>query len=96
MILSCRKTDEVDQGADPRLPPPSTYLLADEPNRGGKKAKTHSKTNMHILIDFGLQVLNTLLKKGIIEGNRLEHLQLIDPFVKPITDCLQSKHTKVI
>ena len=42
--------------ADPRLQPPSTYLIKSAPPRGTAKTKTHVKTNMHIIVDFGLQV----------------------------------------
>ena len=54
----CRNSEE-EKPVDPRLPPPSTYLLKEQPKRGGKKAKTHTKTNLYLLVDFGLQVRYT-------------------------------------
>ena len=45
-----------EEQVDPRLPPPSTYLLQAQPKRGIKKSKTHVKTNLYVLVDFGLQV----------------------------------------
>ena len=35
------------------------------------------------------------MKRDFIKGDNIEHLQLVDPFVRPIADCLQSKHAKV-
>ena len=39
--------------------------------------------------------MNLLMKRDFIKGDNIEHLQLVDPFVRPIADCLQSKHAKV-
>ena len=40
----------------PGARPPSTYLLESEPKRGGAKPQTNSKTNMYLIVEFGLQV----------------------------------------
>ncbi len=36
--------------------PESCLLLPQAPPRGGLKPKTHKKTNMHIVVEFGIQV----------------------------------------
>ena len=54
-VLRRRPANE-EKIVDPRLPPTSTYLLPDQPARGGKKSKTHTKTNLYVLVEFGVQV----------------------------------------
>ena len=54
----CSKDTETNKKSDPETRrPPSQLLLKPEPPRGGKKPKTHVKTNVSIIIEFGLQVL---------------------------------------
>ena len=54
-----------------------------------------SKTNTHILVEFSLQVLHMLLKRGKLSAAQEEHLQMTDPFVDILVGCLSSKHIKV-
>ena len=58
-----RESEASETEADPRLQPPSSYLLKADVPRGGRKTKTHSKTNTYIIIEFGLQVgrMNSVL-----------------------------------
>ena len=42
----------------PGQKPESCLLLPKAPKRGGTKAKTNKKTNIHVMVEFGLQVGN--------------------------------------
>ncbi|XP_071357681.1 small subunit processome component 20 homolog isoform X2 [Trachinotus anak] len=81
---------------DPRLPPPSCLLLPPTPKRGGQKAPVSSRTNMHILVDAGLKLLHLSLKKSKVTSSEASALEMLDPFVRLLLDCLDSMHVKVI
>ncbi|KAM9334967.1 small subunit processome component 20 homolog [Symphorus nematophorus] len=81
---------------DPRLPPPSCLLLPPTPKRGGQKAAVSSRTNMHILVDAGLKLLHLSLKKSKVTSSEASALEMLDPFVVLLLDCLNSMHVKVI
>ncbi|KAL7370997.1 hypothetical protein ABVT39_016013 [Epinephelus coioides] len=81
---------------DPRLPPPSCLLLPPTPKRGGQKAPVSSRTNMHILVDAGLKLLHLSLKKSKVTSSEASALEMLDPFVLLLLDCLDSMHVKVI
>uniref|UniRef100_A0A3P8T435 UTP20 small subunit processome component n=1 Tax=Amphiprion percula TaxID=161767 RepID=A0A3P8T435_AMPPE len=81
---------------DPRLPPPSCLLLPPTPKRGGQKAPVSSRTNMHILVDAGLKLLHLSLKKSKVTSSDASALEMLDPFVLLLLDCLDSMHVKVI
>uniref|UniRef100_A0A3Q3Q499 Uncharacterized protein n=1 Tax=Monopterus albus TaxID=43700 RepID=A0A3Q3Q499_MONAL len=81
---------------DPRLPPPSCLLLPPAPKRGGQKAPVSSRTNMHILVDAGLKLLHLSLKKSKVTSSEASALEMLDPFVQLLLDCLNSMHVKVI
>ncbi|XP_036373482.1 small subunit processome component 20 homolog [Megalops cyprinoides] len=81
---------------DPRLPPPSCLLLPPTPKRGGQKAPISSRTNMHILVDTGLRLLHMSLKRSKVNSSEASILEMLDPFVSLLLDCLCSMHVKVI
>ncbi|XP_034018840.1 small subunit processome component 20 homolog isoform X2 [Thalassophryne amazonica] len=81
---------------DPRLPPPSCLLLPPSPKRGGKKALVSSQTNMHILMDAGLKLLHMSLKKAKVTSSEASALEMLDPFVTLLLNCVNSMHVKVI
>ncbi|XP_056878552.1 small subunit processome component 20 homolog [Takifugu flavidus] len=81
---------------DPRLPPPSCLLLPPTPKRGGRRAPVSSRTNMHILVDAGLKLLHLSLKKSKVTSSETSALEMLDPFVLLLLDCLNSMHVKVI
>ncbi|CAH1799075.1 unnamed protein product [Owenia fusiformis] len=80
--------------ADPRFKPTNTYIVQALPTRGGVKPPTNTTTNAHILVEFALQLLHLLLKRAKLLSTNVEHLQLLDPFVPILADCLHSKHVK--
>ncbi|XP_064199288.1 small subunit processome component 20 homolog [Anguilla rostrata] len=81
---------------DPRLPPASCLLLPPTPKRGGNKAPVSSRTNMHILVDTGLRLLHMSLKRSKVNSSDASVLEMLDPFVSLLLDCLFSMHVKVI
>lgn len=74
----------------------SCLILPKAPTREGKKSKVSKKTNMHILVEFGLKLLFYIFKQSRLKSSEVDHLQLLDPFVGILIDCLASKHIKVI
>ncbi|MBN3281355.1 UTP20 protein, partial [Polyodon spathula] len=83
-------------GPDPRLQPQSCLLLPATPVRGVQKAPVSRRTNMHILVDTGLRLLHMSLKRSKINSSERSMLEMLDPFVKLLIDCLHSMHVKVI
>ncbi|KAI3366882.1 hypothetical protein L3Q82_009528 [Scortum barcoo] len=81
---------------DPRLPPPSCLLLPPTPKRGGQKAPVSSRTNMHVLVDAGLKLLHLSLKRSKVTSSEASALEMLDPFVLLLLNCLDSMHVKVI
>ena len=50
-----RETKEKPED-QPGLKPQSCLLLQETPQRGGNKPKSSKKTNIHVMVEFGLQV----------------------------------------
>ncbi|XP_044311647.1 small subunit processome component 20 homolog isoform X1 [Varanus komodoensis] len=81
---------------DPRLQPASCLLLPPTPVRGGPKAPVSSKTNIHILVESGLRLLHMSLKRSKVNSSEERVLEMLDPFVHLLINCLQSTDVKVI
>ncbi|XP_042326453.1 small subunit processome component 20 homolog isoform X2 [Sceloporus undulatus] len=81
---------------DPRLQPESCLLLPPTPVRGGQKAPVSSKTNRHVLVETGLRLLHMSLKRSKINSSDEHTLEMLDPFVQLLINCLQSTDVKVI
>uniref|UniRef100_A0A663MTT8 UTP20 small subunit processome component n=1 Tax=Athene cunicularia TaxID=194338 RepID=A0A663MTT8_ATHCN len=81
---------------DPRLQPESCLLLQPTPMRGGQKARVSSRTNMCILVDSGLRLLHMSLKRSKVNSSEEHALEMLDPFVQLLIDCLKSMDVKVI
>ncbi|XP_056016221.1 small subunit processome component 20 homolog [Ostrea edulis] len=75
--------------------PPSCLLLPVEPKRGGEKPRLSKKTNIHVLVEFGLQLLCLCLKRGRLVATEELHCRLVDPFISLLSDCLYSKHIRI-
>lgn len=81
---------------DARLPPQSCLLLPETPVRGGPKAVVNKKTNMHIFIESGLRLLHLSLKTSKIKSSSEHVLEMLDPFVSVLINCLGAPDVKVI
>ncbi|CAB3989651.1 small subunit processome component 20 homolog, partial [Paramuricea clavata] len=86
-----RTTDQQDA----RLQPSDTYIIPSQPSRGGKAPEVSHRTNTHVLITFGLQLLLTALKRQKLVSTDEQHSKMLDPFVSILTDALNSKHVKI-
>ncbi|XP_028638934.1 small subunit processome component 20 homolog [Grammomys surdaster] len=81
---------------DAQLPPQSCLLLPATPVRGGPKAVVSKKTNMHIFIESGLRLLHLSLKTSKIKSSSEHVLEMLDPFVSLLINCLGAQDVKVI
>ncbi|XP_006888591.1 PREDICTED: small subunit processome component 20 homolog [Elephantulus edwardii] len=95
-LLTEKEKNPATPAPDPRLPPQSCLLLPPTPVRGGQKALVSKKTNMHIFIESGLQLLHLSLKNSKIKSSSEHVLEMLDPFVSLLIDCLGSRDVKVI
>uniref|UniRef100_A0A8C4WNT3 Small subunit processome component 20 homolog n=1 Tax=Eptatretus burgeri TaxID=7764 RepID=A0A8C4WNT3_EPTBU len=76
--------------------PKSCLLLPPSPKRGGEIAVVGVKTNSHVMVEFGLQVLKCSLRKRKLMGSNKKALEMLDPFVPLLCNCLESQHIPVI
>ncbi|XP_032972673.1 small subunit processome component 20 homolog [Rhinolophus ferrumequinum] len=95
-LLTEKEKNPTAPAPDPRLPPQSCLLLPPTPVRGGQKAVVSRKTNMHIFIESGLRLLHLSLKTSKIKSSTERVLEMLDPFVSLLIDCLGSMDVKVI
>uniref|UniRef100_G3TAG9 UTP20 small subunit processome component n=1 Tax=Loxodonta africana TaxID=9785 RepID=G3TAG9_LOXAF len=95
-LLTEKEKNPAAPAPDPRLPPQSCLLLPPAPVRGGQKALVSKKTNMHIFIESGLRLLHLSLKNSKIKSSSEHVLEMLDPFVSLLIDCLGSMDVKVI
>ncbi|KAI5213125.1 small subunit processome component 20 homolog [Manis pentadactyla] len=95
-LLTEKEKNPAAPAPDPRLPPQSCLLLPPTPVRGGQKAVVSRKTNMHILTESGLRLLHLSLKTSKIKSSSEHVLEMLDPFVSLLVDCLGSMDVKVI
>ncbi|XP_060050218.1 small subunit processome component 20 homolog isoform X2 [Erinaceus europaeus] len=95
-LLTEKEKTPAAPAPDPRLPPQSCLLLPPTPGRGRQKAVVSRKTNMHIFIESGLQLLHLSLKTSKIKSSSEHVLEMLDPFVSLLIDCLGSMDVKVI
>ncbi|XP_035875363.1 small subunit processome component 20 homolog isoform X2 [Phyllostomus discolor] len=95
-LLTEKEKNPAAPAPDLRLPPQSCLLLPPTPVRGGQKAVVSRKTNMHIFIESGLRLLHLSLKTSKIKSSSEHVLEMLDPFVSLLIDCLGSMDVKVI
>uniref|UniRef100_H2Z902 Uncharacterized protein n=1 Tax=Ciona savignyi TaxID=51511 RepID=H2Z902_CIOSA len=91
-----KKNDEEKQ-SKPGLRPPSCLLLPPNPERSGLKSPPKSaKSNLHLLVEFSLQLLHLSIKRQVVVLADQEHLELIDPLVPHVAKCLNSTHQQTV
>ncbi|KAM9293238.1 small subunit processome component 20 homolog isoform 2-T2 [Morus bassanus] len=95
-LLTEKAKKKVAPPPDPRLQPESCLLLQPTPTRGGQKARVSSRTNTYILVDSGLRLLHMSLKRSKVNSSEERVLEMLDPFVQLLIDCLKSMDVKVI
>lgn len=55
-----------------------------------------SSTNAHLLVDFGLQLLASLLRKDRVLKEERQHLAMLDPFLPLLVGCLEHPNVSVL
>lgn len=71
------------------------YVLQPEPKRAGPQPKKSKRSNLHIMVAFGLEILQNLLKTKRLEPANPLHCSLIDPFLTLLVDLSKAKQPKV-
>ncbi|OXB65172.1 hypothetical protein ASZ78_005288 [Callipepla squamata] len=95
-LLTEKAKTKVAPPPDPRLQPESCLLLQPTPTRGGQKAPVSRRTNTYILVESGLRLLHMSLKRSKVNSSDEHVLEMLDPFVQLLIDCLKSMDVKVI
>ncbi|NXL92133.1 UTP20 protein, partial [Alectura lathami] len=95
-LLTEKARTKVAPPPDPRLQPESCLLLQPTPTRGGQKAPVSRRTNTYILVESGLRLLHMSLKRSKVNSSDERVLEMLDPFVQLLIDCLKSMDVKVI
>ncbi|CAN7995062.1 unnamed protein product, partial [Ixodes hexagonus] len=72
------------------------FLIPREPSRDGLPVHTSKKTNAHVLVEFGLKLLQGVLKRERVSANDKSHLEMLDPFVPLLTQLVDSSYVKVV
>lgn len=76
---------------------PDIYLIPAEPKRRGAFNQialvTSAKTNAHVFVEMGLEILHSLIKKNQVLS--VEYEAFLDPLVPILVDSLNSNHVKV-
>ncbi|XP_070543166.1 small subunit processome component 20 homolog [Ptychodera flava] len=86
---------EQEKKTDNRSQEKNVLLLQETPKRVGPKPLVQKKTNLHVLVEFGLQLLFMLLKRGCLTAVNQDHLSMLDPLIPILVDSMQSKYIKV-
>ncbi|XP_047501771.1 small subunit processome component 20 homolog [Penaeus chinensis] len=72
-----------------------SFILEPEPKKTRLNPKTSFKATAHVLIEFAVQFLAGLLKKGKFIPEDKEHAMLLDPFLKVLTKCIDSEYPEI-
>lgn len=74
---------------------PDSLILEPEPKKARLNPKTSFKATAHVLIEFAVQFLASLLKKGRFIPEDKEHVMLLDPFLKVLANCIDSEYPEI-
>ena len=72
------------------------FLVPSAPGRSGKVPGISKHTNEHVLVEFGLQLLQTALKRQKILPSSEQHIKMLDPFVKILLNSITSKYIRIV
>lgn len=78
---------------------PDCFLIPDDPASKGRSnavrkiVVTNVRANAHVIIEFGLELLQLTLKRGKLM--KIEYQPFIDPIVPILSDSLASAHVRV-
>lgn len=76
---------------------PDCFIIQEAPKRNkesqARNVKTSSKANAHVLVEFSLNILYTILKREKVP--RMDCKAFVDPLIPLLVDALKSDHVKV-
>ena len=72
------------------------FIVPAAPGRSGKLPALNKQTNEHIMIEFGLQMLHTSLKRQRFAASNPDHVRMLDPFVQIVSSSINSKYNKAV
>merc|ERR1712038_831179 len=75
----------------------SIFIVQRAPKRlGGLVAKTSKSASQHVIHEFGLNLLNFLLKRSSLVGTDPEHCSGLEPFLPLFMGFLSSSHVTIV
>merc|ERR1719474_1110955 len=75
----------------------SIFIVQPAPKRQGELvAKTSKSASQHVIHEFGLNLLNFLLKRSSLVGTDSEHCSRLEPFLPLFMDFLSSSHVTIV
>jgi U3 small nucleolar RNA-associated protein 20 len=75
---------------------PDSFIIPQAPkNHSGFNitARTSTRTNAHVLVEFGLRLFHILLKREKLRTGDFQ--PYVDPMVPILCDCFKAQHVKV-
>lgn len=76
---------------------PDCFIVPEEPRcRSGairKVVRTNIQANAHVMVEFGLELLHVILKRGKV--TELDYVPYLDPMITILKDSLRSTHVRV-
>ena len=74
----------------------SIFIVPVAPKRTGVVAKTSQTTSLHIVHEFGLNLLYFLLKRSSLVSSEELHCQRLEPFIDILISCMASSQVSLI
>jgi len=75
----------------------SIFIVQRAPKRQGEvAAKTSKSASQHVIHEFGLNLLNFLLKRSSLVGTDSEHCSRLEPLLPLLMDFLSSSHVTIV
>lgn len=77
---------------------PDCFIVPEEPRSRTsgavrKVVRTNIQANAHVMVEFGLELLHVILKRGKV--TELDYVPYLDPMINILKDSLRSTHVRV-
>ncbi|XP_049511319.1 small subunit processome component 20 homolog [Dermacentor silvarum] len=72
------------------------YLVPQEPARSGMPVRTSKTANGHVMVEFGLKIVHSILKKEQSGVPDQKQLEMLDPYVGMLASFLDSSCVKMV
>ncbi|XP_065645061.1 small subunit processome component 20 homolog isoform X3 [Hydra vulgaris] len=96
VLLFSEDRSEKNEAKKENIKQDDIFLVPMTPCRSGKVPVISKHTNEHILVEFGLQLLQTALKQQKVLPSSEQHIKLLDPFVKILLNSTSSKYIRIV